>query len=870
MSNSHSNWLSLIACLALIGGGVITGCNQEEELLTGGDPSVELSVVSVDASTATLNLTSSGISDYAYVVYSDSEKPETDPAAVTIYRDGVTGTCSDGENAFTVTGLSPLTDYTLYLAATATSGAYYDDVVTASFTTTDYSADLTLVETYYDGFTMQIRMPEEVTERGNVLRYTMGNLLMYNSNKNGWMASTDALTLESNGGQYTDASVSVTYNDDNIYTGEVDEWGEEVYLHDPIVPGEPLIFLVGEFAWGESNYGWGEGWYSALFDDAAYQDALLTSAGEVDEADYWTGHYARQTFTSRSPETLDATVGIETDMQAVSGTINFTPEDGVYQYCVCLLDEASYQMVLEYLNGEEDYMQWFTTSYYASAMLGMRTFTGNQSVNVSDYLYLSEDTEYHILLTAMGDEEGTTQSYIHQTFRTTPKQLAAPEVTVTAIDNPSGTEDPYEVWFNIKNTGDVEVASAMYAANYVRDWEGALNMGMYYSDIIAQGNAFTSAEVAAINSDEGLDVSFTTIDGMTTRLGVLAYNSEETANDVNSEGSPAIAEATSIDQPDADRVESGLFDSLVGDWTMTASVSLYDYYEGGYVDEGEQSIKVSIYNGLDDYPETLPSEVYDNYSDMSTEEVDALYDEFKMEAEAFNAKVRGQNRLLCLGFGYDEDGSTSLSAATPYELFCSPEYSGYDVPSLFYDFGPKWYLQVASDGTVSVPLNSTRMYPLQAWTDNIYYLAAYNSDSGYVSVGEDDENAYIPATVSSDNGTVTVGPMVRDEVEYYPNAVYIYYASYAYLGGKRIDTAPVLTKGWSGDAVAQSASSSPRKPSVQVESSNGMPLMVSSAARPKSRTSFIALKKYERSDYRIVPAGEFEESLKAYSSNHKR
>ena len=69
---------------------MITGCNQEEELLTGGDPSVELSVVSVDASTATLNLTSSGISDYAYVVYTESEKPETDPAAVTIYSDGDT------------------------------------------------------------------------------------------------------------------------------------------------------------------------------------------------------------------------------------------------------------------------------------------------------------------------------------------------------------------------------------------------------------------------------------------------------------------------------------------------------------------------------------------------------------------------------------------------------------------------------------------------------------------------------------------------------------------------------------------------------------------------------------------------------------
>ena len=118
---------------------------------------------------------------------------------------------------------------------------------------------------------------------------------------------------------------------------------------------------------------------------------------------------------------------------------------------------------------------------------------------------------------------------------------------------------------------------------------------------------------------------------------------------------------------------------------------------------------------------------------MTKEEVDALYDEFKMEAEAFNARVRGQNRLLCLGFGYDTDDADTpqFPSITPYELFCNPEYSSYDVASLFYDFGPKWYLQIAEDGSVTAPFNSNRMYPLQAWTDNIYYLAAFNSQSLY-------------------------------------------------------------------------------------------------------------------------------------------
>ena len=347
MFKNHSICIAVLAGLAVIGSGMVTGCNPDDNL---GNAHVGVSVASVTSSSAEVVLSTSGVAEYAYVVYTSDQAAPATPSV--IFRDGTSSSCSDGTVNLTVGGLSPLTDYTIYVAGLISAENYLDDVASASFSTTDLTTDLLLVDTYYDGFTMQVRVPDEVIEREHVLRYTMGNLLMYNSNKEGMMANTDAANLEANGDQYTQTSITVTYNDDNIYNGQ-DESGEDIYLHDPIVPGEPLIFLAGEFGWGESMYGWGEGWYSAMFDFAGYDEALW-SGEDVNEADYWTGHYAKMEFTSRMPEVLDATVNIEPDMQAVTGTLRFTPEDGVYQYCVCVLDETSYQMVPRYLNNNDD------------------------------------------------------------------------------------------------------------------------------------------------------------------------------------------------------------------------------------------------------------------------------------------------------------------------------------------------------------------------------------------------------------------------------------------------------------------------------------------------------------------------------------
>ena len=84
-----------------------------------------------------------------------------------------------------------------------------------------------------------------------------------------------------------------------------------------------------------------------------------------------------------------------------------------------------------------------------------------------------------------------------------------------------------------------------------------------------------------------------------------------------------------------------------------------------------------------------------------------MYEGFKKQLKLYNERLRGQNRLLCLGLDIDRpkyEYSTNYLAGwkTPYDLFIATteEYNGYDTESMFFDFGPKWYLEMKSDGSV--------------------------------------------------------------------------------------------------------------------------------------------------------------------------
>ena len=94
--------LAVVAGLAMVAGGMLSGC--EEPLVTPDPPpTAELTLKSAGATDAVLVLKTSSISEYAWAVY--SETPGTAPTADVLFMSGTVGNCVDGDNEFTVSGL---------------------------------------------------------------------------------------------------------------------------------------------------------------------------------------------------------------------------------------------------------------------------------------------------------------------------------------------------------------------------------------------------------------------------------------------------------------------------------------------------------------------------------------------------------------------------------------------------------------------------------------------------------------------------------------------------------------------------------------------------------------------------------------------
>ena len=828
-------------------------------------PTAVLALKSTSTLSAEFVLTTEAIKEYAYQISAPGE--ETLDAAV-LFAKGTVCPATDGDNTIVLEGLEGNTTYSLALALKVSDTEFFEDILQEEFTTQNYEQTLTLINTTHDGFTLHFTMPEGIVEQNHVVRYSVATLPKYNELKNGYFAYPDASLLEANGQVYWNSDATLTYNNDNIYLYDengqpvIDEWtGEPVVVHEQIVPGEPLVFLAGEYGWGESEYGWGEGYYTAMFDWDSYYANMgggndpwgpMAATKEYDEDKYWTGYHERIFFTAQQPSLLDAKVNVEITPAATSGIVRITPEEGVLQYCYFICDDATYEeILLPMYDNNEEYFQSFVTSVYGFYN-GCQSAEGAIEIALEDFTYIQPENKYHFLITAMGDEDGKTQNFQHLTFETPAKSGKAPEVVVTALD--PGETSPYAVYFNVK-CPTKNAVGGKYAANYAREFEKLLNNKSYsytYSDIVSQGYAFTADEIALINSDEGYTMAISTVPDEITRLAVLLYNDEDTPNAISGADDKAVAQIKSDKQPDAPKVDSPLFTSLLGDWTMTADVTKYDYYEGGIVPSGSRTCKITITDAVE-YPETLTQDVYDLYkssANMEKAAVDALYDEFKEEAKVFNAWLKGQNRLLCLGFGF-EDNPYYLKYQGAYDLFVNEKYSGYDNRSLFWDFGPKWYLQIAADGTVSVPSNNITMYPMVAWAGNQIYLAANGPQGAAFNDGGAD--LVFPGEVSADNSTVTIKPIMVGEDPYYPSAGFNYYGMF-YGPDLYVNSNLTLTKGWTepaAPAAYKAKASKGAKSGISVISvtENNVPVL--------RKTPLKALKSYKKVSYKVVDKEQF-------------
>ena len=924
----------LFATFALVSCFVFGAC-QTEPNVDNPKNKVSVTVENVTPFGATINVVTTGISEFAYLA-EDSNLP-----AVAILMGNDVTKIDNPELSTTTTieidGLSTFQDCVYTFAFRNSDNTIYKDVIKVSFTTTGYTDVLTVTERKHDGFYIFVDVPDEVKERGNALRYATSSLPMFNYVRSTY-GTYSFNSLLSNAGPYMTDDTLVRY--DEYYSYERDEDGNIVEggaeYADPKVPGEPGIFMIGEFSYMDDEdevtvyydpdgtndddqdgtpdldgeiitfsgnsftvadpqksvlwvlwyypAGWDHGYYRPLYDWERFVKEEGTP--NFNDENYWTGYYERIQVNTEEPEILDGNVAIEIfDKSPIDACVAFTPSDDVLFYVVFICEESEWQVnYLPLIDNNEEYARWFVGSYFAARTIGTQIVPGgNAELWLSDWFVNMNGMagkEIRVCVAGMGDNNGLTQCYNTMTFTLPTVTKPAPEVVVTPVPS----NDPYNATFNIKClSGD---ANEVYiACDYTREFNNALAGSSYMAlmQSLSEYNMLGKNETEQVNSAEGLNVTFASREDATTRLAVLVYNDEGTSNNLNVSGSTGIAEYTTPRANYPVRVESDLFDVLCGEWTATAPMKSYIIdtdAEGNqtgahWEDRGNYTSDVTISAGVE-YPEVLPDEVYELYASAGFDRAatDALYDEFKELAVNYNNRTRGFNRLLCMGYNFADPAYYLNVIASPYDLFTAEDYSASQVSYMFYDFGPKWNLEIDEDGNVWMPINNSLEYPLEAFNFGLeytlYIVAASEKDYFgspiYDAKGNIVMDPRFPVEVSADGNTLTIKPIQYTDAEtkevktYYP-CVSQLSMGYATPLNPRVAGDVVLTRKGASTFAAPANARVASTEAPMLESVDGA--SVELAQRPRSLTG---VENIEVVDYeRIVPAEKKDRGYDAFS-----
>ena len=706
----------------------------------------------------------------------DKEPLALSPAV--LFGLGKTTKVSSGDVIKITRDISQNTSYYLYAVAKL-DVKNYSKVVSLEFRTSAYAFSdfITVVDTYYDGYKVHITVPEDTKARGNAIRASSMPLALYNLRAySEGQAAFDLKMIGSMGDPYSghffnDTTIvcGVTMNLEYDENGKpiIDEDDQAYQAGDPIAPGEPTIFYAAECRYGtKEEFSQVMGYYQPERDS--------WSIPYFDRATWtWLGAFEKKEFFTKQPVLCDCTVNVEIPEDEITvndAMIYFDADEDVTRYFYMVLDDPTYNQILAiYLDGHEEWFQWFLTSYLAFYEWGILPETDDTFVNAAASFVepLVGEEQYHVLVTVMGDEVGATQSFIHKTFTTKPKTKLPPVIEIKAVN----TDDPYAASFNIK-APNKDLVGSYWACNYAREFEVMFNAKYTYSDILKGNYTFSSEELAYINSDEGYTVSFPTLDGEVTRFAAYGCNDEYTFNVIDPEV-PGTGWADYA-APMAEKktpVESPLFAALEGDWTATATLRAKEQLEDGseVVRNIKHSSKITISNSAPYVPEQMADFIYDLYADNSKEDVEGMYDELHFLSDRFTEyRLEGQNRMLCTGFVdfdyYKKPGR--MDFRSPYDLFIATDYVCLDVPQTVYDFGPKWYLEVLEDGRVIVPFNSTYLPPMHnwpmyakySWEAFTYYVGGVGSGLGVYDATEDYPG--FPVEVSADMNTITIKPIV--------------------------------------------------------------------------------------------------------------
>ena len=803
---------TLFAMVAIFMALAVGACTKDPGTNPGktGETKMEVNLGEPTSYGVTLTVVTNNVKEFAYV------QRDTELAATAILQGGVKTTIADAtvETTTTIelTGLESNTTYKYFFAFRLADNTIVDELKVVEFTTIGYGDSvLTVVDRMYDGFSVYIQVPDEVKARGNALRYSTSSMPMYNYAKS--MGSMELDMLLYNAQQFTTTDKLVIYDEE--HSTETDEEGNLIYdengnlasatYADPKVPGEPGYFLIGEYAFmddteerivivdgevitvNDDSYmensvwwypaGWQKGYYSPMYDWARWYNELGTE--EYNTEKYWNGYYERLYVETLQPETIENGVDIKvTDITPIDACISMTPSDEILQYCILVCTESEYEtQILPLLENNEEHMRWFTGSYFAMMSFGIQMAYEPTELWITDWFVDTKGMAgqtVRVCIAGIGDNAGTKQSYDTYTFTLPEVTLPKPDVVVKAVKS----DDPYSFTFNIKNPNpDNAITEAYFACNYVREFDAILTEYSYTSLLKGMGNQFPQSVIDAINSADGFNFTMSSRDNATSRLAVLAYNWEGSGNNPDDPATTAIAEYTTPNANFPVRVNSELFEKLTGEWVAKAPMRSYVAVtdaEGNATGEhkfenaGTYTSNVSIMGGLP-YEESVPQEVYDIYraSGISDEETEELYEELVELTKWYNTRTRGFNRLLCLGYNFADPNYMLNMTATPYDLFIASDYSTNKIEHMFYDFGPKWNFEIDADGSVWLPIDIEREYPLETFNfglDYTFYMLAVGERTylGGDIINADGTtliDARFPVEVSADYNTITIKPI---------------------------------------------------------------------------------------------------------------
>lgn len=745
------------------------------------------------ATSATFNLKTKGAESFVYKTVEGSNATEPDPVIVYAEaQENGTITAVTGETAqVTVTGLEGNKTYTVFFIFKV--GNEYK-ILSQVITTPNYSQMVTIVKADMFSTTFHIEASEETYYTLSYVPYDEYITYIENFGRN------DVDWTIYNGGakqpRFKGSQTITIENGANAYAGALNESDYEPDLFTYTVhPGTAYVLFVSECDKDGNTDEFVERLQGEDYpDDPGVLLSTLPNVKEYTEEQpssenvKFNGKYAKTVFFTQQAQTGNGNVNVNIDrLTEQTAVVTFTPSDDILQYAVVFLADQDKELYLKSIGGED--------GLQASALIWGDIFDGVRQVSYP----IEKGVTYSLYITAVYKADGTVQSF-HKVegIKAIESDQPAVELTIT----PLTLEDPYKVAFNIKAPNG-DCAAIKYLCNYTKDWYPTLN-GLEGDDLeenIANmlsmyGITENDAQIiSAINSSEGYDMYFSSIDETESWLVLESYNEDEkTKLFYQEEGCRATSAALIPEAP----VNSALFSKLQGNW-IAKMTNVFN------TETIEMPVTISA---SPEQVTTLPADVKEelvNYfiaTGKTQEEAEKIvensFEEYKEYATYYTKKYKDQNCLVATGFSYDQ---RDAAFANSWDLFQSTQYSAYSTEELFRDYGPKLFLKIAKDqnDNDSVSIITTRyaengldyiryVDPVADWSTPLV-LCAYNKENA--------GNYYtteFPVEISEDMNTITIKPVEQEGLFYSPGFAVEYMPGYPSWSFPSTENGIVLTR----------------------------------------------------------------------------